>query len=304
MEFKDYYELLGVKPDASADEIKSAYRRLARKYHPDVSKERNAEDRFKDLNEAFEALRDPQRRAAYDQLRVGGFRAGDQFRPPPGFRQPGGFEFDMNDGGGQFSDFFESLFGRARAGSAAGNKRNSRPPPTESRAELEVDLETVYAGGTQRVSLQDARETRTLEVRIPKGIQTGQSIRLSGQGAIGPDGKPGDVLLQVRVRPHRLYTVEGRNLHLSLPISPWEAALGAKVSVPTLGGAVELSIPPGSQSGRKLRLKGRGLPGPEPGDQLVQLEIRAPAATNDAEREAYAALQRQFSTFDPRKDLR
>ncbi|MFO1496112.1 MAG: DnaJ C-terminal domain-containing protein [Lysobacterales bacterium] len=295
MRFKDYYDVLGVKPDASADEIKSAYRKLARKFHPDVSKEKNAEERFKDINEAFEALREPERRAAYDQARAGGFRAGDEFRPGGG-----GFEFDMGDlgGGGQFSDFFESLFGRARAG---GPRRGARENPADTRAELEIDLETAYAGGKQRVSLQSPRGLRTLEVKIPKGIQSGKTIRLSGQGHIGADGTPGDLLLQVRIRPHPRFAVEGNDVTVQLPLSPWEAALGARVSVPTLGGAVEMAIPAGSQSGRKLRLKGRGMPsGSGVGDQYVVLQIHTPEAISDADRAAYETLRRHYAGYDPR----
>lgn len=295
MRFKDYYDVLGVKPDASADEIKSAYRKLARKFHPDVSKEKNAEERFKDINEAFEALREPERRAAYDQARAGGFRAGDEFRPGGG-----GFEFDMGDlgGGSQFSDFFESLFGRARAG---GPRRGARENPADTRAELEIDLETAYAGGKQRVSLQSPRGLRTLEVKIPKGIQSGKTIRLSGQGHIGVDGTPGDLLLQVRIRPHARFAVEGNDVTVHLPLSPWEAALGARVSVPTLGGAVEMAIPAGSQSGRKLRLKGRGMPsGSSVGDQYVVLQIHTPEALSDADRAAYEALRRHYASYDPR----
>ena len=276
MKFKDYYDLLGVKPDATADQIKASYRKLARKYHPDVSKEKNAEDRFKDLNEAFEALRDPKRRAAYDQMRAGGFRAGDEVRPPQG--QPGGFEFDMGDGaGGQFSDFFESLFGRGRAGGGpgAGPRRAPREPAPVARAELEIDLETAYAGGKQRVVLPSPRGERTLEVKIPKGIQSGQTIRLSGQGNIDSEGTPGDLLLQIKVRTHSRFVLDGRDVTVQLPITPWEAALGSRVPVPTLGGEVELAIPAGSQSGRKMRLKGRGLPGTTQGDQFVVLQMRS-----------------------------
>lgn len=306
MKFKDYYELLGVKPDATADQIKSSYRKLARKYHPDVSKEKNAEDRFKDLNEAFEALRDPKRRAAYDQMRAGGFRAGDEVRSPQG--QPGGFEFDMGDlgGGGQFSDFFESLFGRGRAGAGpAGSRRGEREAPPVSRAELEIDLETVYSGGKQRFTLQGATGERTLEVKVPQGIQSGQTIRLSGQGLIDSGGTPGDLLLQIKVRPHARFAVEGRDVTVQLPITPWEAAIGARVPVPTLGGDVELAIPARSQSGRKMRLKGRGLPGGSagPGDQFVVFQIHTPPAQDDVEREFYKGMQEKFAGFDPRKLL-
>jgi curved DNA-binding protein len=297
MRFKDYYEVLGVKPDASADEIKSAYRKLARKFHPDVSKEKNAEERFKDINEAFEALKEPDRRAAYDQARAGGFRAGDEFRPSAGH---GGFDFG-DAGNGQFSDFFESLFGRARAAHGGGGRRARHEGAGEVRAELEVDLATAYAGGKQRFSLQGPRGTRTLEVKIPKGIQTGQSIRLSGQGHVGPDGTPGDLLLQIKLRKDERFAVDGRDVTVNLPITPWEAALGARVPIPTLGGDVEMAIPAGSQSGRRLRLKGRGLPGDPAGDQFVVLQVHTPAATSDADRAAYAALREHYSEFNPRR---
>ena len=299
MRFKDYYEVLGVKPDASADEIKSVYRKLARKFHPDVSKEKNAEERFKDINEAFEALKEPERRAAYDQARASGFRDGDEFRPSGG--HPG---FDFGDAGnGPFSDFFESLFGRMRGGpGAAGGARRARAEGAgEVRAELEVDLATAFSGGKQRFSLQGPRGTRTLEVKIPKGIQSGQTIRLSGQGHVGPDGTPGDLLLQIKLRKDERFAVEGRDVTVNVPISPWEAALGARVPIPTLGGDVEMAIPAGSQSGRRLRLKGRGLPGEPAGDQFVVLQIHAPAAVTDADRAAYQALQGHYTEFNPRQ---
>lgn len=307
MQFKDYYEVLGVKPDASDGDIKSAYRKLARKFHPDVSKEKDAENRFKDINEAYEALREPDRRAAYDQAKANGFRAGDEFRPGPG--GGGGFEFDMGDAGnGQFSDFFESLFGRMRggpggAGGASGGSRRNRGHESsgEIRAELEVDLATAYAGGKQRFSIQGGRGLRTLEVKIPKGIQSGQTIRLSGQGHVGPDGTPGDLLLQIKLRPDERFALDGRDITVQLPIAPWEAALGARVAVPTLGGDVEMAIPAGSQSGRRLRLKGRGLPGNPAGDQFVVLQIHAPPAQGEGDQQAYEALRKHFSQFDPRR---
>lgn len=303
MQFKDYYEVLGVKPDASADEIKSVYRKLARKFHPDVSKEKNAEERFKDINEAFEALKEPERRAAYDQARANGFRAGDEFRPSGGH---GGFDFG-DAGNGQFSDFFESLFGRMRGGpggaggSHSGGRRARAEGAGEVRAELEVDLATAYAGGKQRFGLQGPRGTRTLEVKIPKGIQSGQSIRLSGQGHVGPDGTPGDLLLQIKIRSDERFAVDGRDVTVNVPIAPWEAALGARIPIPTLGGDVEMAIPAGSQSGRRLRLKGRGLPGEPSGDQFVVLQIQTPSAATDADRAAYEALRSHYSDFNPRK---
>jgi len=288
MQFKDYYDILGVKPGADEGEIKSAYRRLARKFHPDVSKESNAEDRFKAINEAYEALRDPQKRAAYDQLRARGFRAGEEFRPPPDFGQ--GFGFDLGDGvtgsRGGFSDFFESLFGRARREDGPVPRG---PRPGNEHARVEIDLETVYTGGKQRISVHG----RVLEVRIPKGILQGQQIRLAGQASGG-----GDLLLDVVYRPHFQFETEGREVRVNLPLMPWEAALGAEVSVPTLGGAVQLRVPPNSDSGKRLRLRGRGLPATLPGDpagdQIVIIEVHAPAATDDSQREAYRTLQAAF----------
>lgn len=304
MRFKDYYEVLGVKPDASDADIKAAYRKAARKYHPDVSKEKDAENRFKDINEAYEALREPERRTAYDQAKANGFRAGDEFRPGPG-GGGSGYEFDMGDAGnGQFSDFFESLFGRRRAGAGpgAGPQRGRGPESSgDVRAELEVDLATAYAGGKQRFSLNSPRGTRTLEVKIPRGIQTGQSIRLSGQGHVGSDGTPGDLLLQIKLRPDERFALDGRDITVNVPIAPWEAALGAKVAVPTLGGDVEMAIPAGSQSGRRLRLKGRGMPGSPNGDQFVVLQIHVPPALGEDDHQAYESLRQHFSQFEPRR---
>jgi curved DNA-binding protein len=296
VEFKDYYDTLGVKPDASEAEIKAAYRKLARQYHPDKNKAAGAEERFKAINEANEALRDPAKRRAYDQLRAGGYRGGEQFRPPPGWGPGGGFG---DAGEGDFSDFFESLFGRA------GGARGGQPRPRRGRdvqAQVQVDLQTAFDGGRTRLALLDGdgRE-RVLEVTIPAGIQSGQVIRLAGQGQPGMAGGPaGDLLLEVTIRDDARFKLDGRNVLHVLALAPWEAALGATVAVPTLAGAVDLRIPAGSQSGRKLRLKGRGLPGQPPGDQLVELAIRAPVPANDAQREAYEALRRQFPDYDPR----
>ena len=281
MEFKDYYGILGVEPSAGDAEIKTAYRRLARKYHPDVSKEAGAEDKFKAVNEAYEALRDPAKRKAYDQLRAGGYRPGDQVRPPPGgfHRGPGGQpDFDEifagGGAGGGFSDFFESLFGRGRPG---GGPRGPQAGG-DTRAKLAVPLESVYSGGSVRIGVNG----RTLEVRIPKGVKPGQSIRLARQGNNGAD-----LLLEIEYAAHPQFEVDGRNVIHVLPVAPWEAALGATISVPTLGGAVELKIPADSESGRKLRLRGRGLPGgpgAADGDQIVELEILAPRAHQPAQR--------------------
>jgi curved DNA-binding protein len=301
MEFQDYYKTLGVKQGAGDDEIKAAYRKLARKYHPDKNKEAGAEDKFKAISEAYEVLHDKQKRAAYDNLRAGGYRAGDNFRPPPGWQQqaPGGFEFrDFGGDGGGFSDFFESLFG-GRAGGARAQRGPMRG--NDVRAGVEIDLRTAYAGGKQRLGLRDATGERTLEVNIPAGILPGQVVRLAGQGEPGYNGAPpGDLLLEVQVRDDPQFKLHGRDIEVEVPVSPWEAALGAKVPVPTLGGNVELRIPAGSRSGRKLRLKARGMPGKTPGDQIVTLSIQVPPADGDKAKAAYRAFEEAFAGFDPR----
>ena len=294
MRFKDYYDTLGVEPGAGEAEIKTAYRRLARKFHPDVSKEAGAEEKFKAVNEAYEALRDPEKRAAYDQLRARGYRPGDEVQPPPGGfgGGPGGADFEEFFAGGNnggFSDFFQELFGRRRAGfggGPGGARPQMRSGPT--RAKCAVPLEAIYRGDPLRVSVAG----KSLEVRIPKGIRPGQAIRLAGQA---PGG--GDLLLEVEYAAHPQFEVDGRNVIHVLPVAPWEAALGASISVPTLGGAVELKIPADSEGGRKLRLRGRGLPGTgttPAGDQIVELEILAPKANTDEEREAYRQMRDVF----------
>ncbi|WP_064747880.1 DnaJ C-terminal domain-containing protein [Lysobacter antibioticus] len=301
MQFKDYYETLGLEPSAGEAEIKTAYRRLARKYHPDVSKEAGAEEKFKAVNEAYEALRDPQKRAAYDQLRARGYRPGDEVQPPPGGfgggYGGGGVDFEEifagGGAGGGFSDFFENLFGRGRSAASGfgGQAGRSAPPRGDTRAKLAVSLETVYEGGSVRISINN----KTLDVRVPKGIRPGQLIRLAGQGTHG------DLLLEIEYAAHPQFEVDGRNVVHVLPLAPWEAALGATVSVPTLGGAVELKIPAASEAGRKLRLRGRGLPGSPSGDQIVELEVLAPKPESEAQREAYQGLRAAFGE-DWRRD--
>lgn len=284
MQFKDYYDTLGVKPDASDAELKSAFRKLARKYHPDVSKEAGAEDKFKAVNEAYEALKDPEKRREYDALRARGYKPGDEFQPAPDF---GGF----GGGGGSnegFSDFFESLFGRSGGRANTGPRRGQ-----DLRAHAAIDLETAFTGGTQRLELNGEK----LDVTIPPGILPGQTIRLRGKGHPGRNGaSAGDVLLEIQLRPHPRFQLDGRDVTVRLPIAPWDAALGATVKVPTLAGDVDLKIPAGSDSGRRMRLKGRGMPGGEGGDQYVVLEVRAPAAHSDAQREAYARLRSAFGS--------
>lgn len=292
MQFKDYYETLGVEAGAGEAEIKTAYRRLARKYHPDVSKEKGAEDRFKAINEAYEVLRDKDKRAEYDRLRAQGYRPGEEFRPPPGFGGgngfgQGGFRFDEGGAGG-FSDFFESIFG-GRAG--FGQRGGAGAPMGDTRAKLAIPLEVAYSGGVQRIGI----DGRTLEVKVPAGIRPGQAIRLSGQGQQQGGGRRADLLLEIDYRPHPDFEVDGRNILYTLSLAPWEAALGTTVSVPTLGGQVELKIPADSDAGKKLRLRGRGLPGkPAAGDQIVEIEVRAPKAESEAQRDLYRRMAEAF----------
>ncbi len=295
MEFKDYYETLGVKSDAKDAEIKAAYRRLARKYHPDVSKESGAEERFKAVNEAYEALKDAERRQAYDQLRAGGYRGGDEFRgAPPNWQRE--HDFGGVGGGEDFSDFFESLFGGRGAGGRAGPRRGR-----DLHAQVAVGIDTAYGGGRERISLRDGQGERTLEVKIPAGILPGQQIRLAGQGHAGTrGGAAGDLILEIGLREDPRFRLDGRNVQLTLPIAPWEAALGATAKVPTLAGDVELRIPPGSDSGRKMRLRGRGWPGKTPGDQIVTLEVHAPKAETDEQRALYQRMAEEFD-FDARR---
>jgi len=306
MEFKDYYKIMGVEPKAGTDEIKRAYRKLARKYHPDVSSEPDAENRFKEIGEAWEVLKDPARRAEYDQLRQGGWRGGEEFQAPPGWDRGGHQGWNYGDGAGPdaggFSDFFETLFG--------GGRRRTRPRKgADVRARVVIDLETAFSGGTRRITLEQPEQAadgsirarkRSLDVRIPPGMTEGRQIRLAGKGDPGPGNAPaGDLYLEIHLQPHRLFEVEGRDVHLTLPIAPWEAALGATVSVPTLGGAVDLNIPAGSASGRRLRLKGRGLPGSPPGDQYVLLKIVTPKPETEQQRELYQRMRETFP-FNPR----
>lgn len=300
MKYKDYYKILGISRDALQTDIKKTYRRLARKYHPDVSKEPNAEARFKEINEAYEALKDPQKRATYDDL-GNQWHSGQEFRPPPGgqrFHQE--FNFGSGDAG-QFSDFFSSLFGAAPGRGATGRGR-FRDRGDDHTATIQVTVEEAYQGSTRRLQV-DGVNSRNLDVRIPPGVTEGQKIRLTGQGQPGPLGGPsGDIYLQIELRPHHLYQVDGKDLTVDLPITPWEAALGAAIAVPTPGGAVNLKIPAGSQSGRKLRLKGRGLPGKPAGDEYVILQIQVPPADSEQAKAFYKRMAEEMP-FNPRAEF-
>ncbi|MBA1149305.1 DnaJ domain-containing protein [Ectothiorhodospiraceae bacterium WFHF3C12] len=313
MEYKDYYKTLGVSRDASTEDIKRAYRRLARKYHPDVSTEADAEQRFKAIGEAYEVLKDPEKRAAYDRL-GSHWHAGDDFRPPPGWESHGGF------GGSQFSDFFDAVFGdRGGFGDGANpfegifGGRRAGGAGADQTTKVTVTLEEAYHGTTKNVQLQspgtDARgqarsKPRNLRVKIPAGVRNGQRIRLQGQGAPGiGGGPPGDLFLEVHIQPHEVFHLRGHDIHLDLPVAPWEAALGATVNVPTLGGRVEMNIPAGSQTGTRFRLRGRGLPGKEPGDQYVSLKIVNPPADSGKARKFFDRMHRELD-FDPRSELR
>ena len=311
MEFKDYYQTLGVQRDAKPEEIKRAYRRLARKFHPDVSSEPDAEAHFKEVQEAYEVLKDPEKRSAYDRFGKN-WKAGQDFRPPPDWEPDFGFSGGGFTEAGDFSDFFESLFGGARHRGPGGGHAHFRAKGEDINARVAISLEDAYRGTTRSLSLQAPEldgegrmvtRTRTLNVRIPKGVTEGQRIRLAGQGGPGLGGAPpGDLFLEVVLEPHRLYRAEGRDVYIELPVAPWEAALGRTVTVPTLGGKVDLKIPPGAQAGARLRLKGRGLPGRPPGDQYVVLEVVAPKAETAAARALYEQMEREMA-FDPRAKL-
>lgn len=308
MKFRDYYETLGVPRGATQDEVKRAYRKLARKYHPDVSKDPDAEARFKELGEAYAVLKDPEKRAAYDV--VGSqWKGGQDFQPPPDW--DAGFEFSGGDAGAgtEFSDFFESLFGRPAQGR---HRADGQMHGQDHHAKVLIDLADAYRGAQRSVSLRmpglDAQgrvglQERTLAVSIPKGVRAGQHLRLAGQGGPGQGGgKAGDLYLEIAFGSDPQFRAEGRDVYLNLPLAPWEAALGAALAVPTPDGPVQLTIPPGSKAGRQLRLKGRGIPGSPPGDLYAVLSIALPPADSDAAREAYEAMELAFD-FNPRTHL-
>jgi curved DNA-binding protein len=324
MEFKDYYQLLEVPRTATQDEIKRAYRKLARKFHPDVSKEPNAEEQFKAVQEAYEVLKDPEKRTAYDQF-GGRFREGQQFRPPPDWGA--GFEFRGAPGGGGpgaeftsadpgFSEFFSSLFGAGSPfgpGGRGGGRGGFHARGEDHHARLDLTLEEAFGGGAKTLELRHpelgpdghvAVRNRTLRVNVPAGVTDGQVIRLAGQGSAGAgEGSAGDLYLQVHVLPQAGFELDGRDVTATLPVAPWEAALGATVAVPTLAGPVDLRIPAGARTGQKLRLRGRGLPAQGrdavAGDQYVVLKIVLPPADTPRARELYETMQRELA-FDPR----
>ncbi len=310
MEFKDYYKILGVDTDADDKTVKAAYRRLARKYHPDVSAEENAESQFKEVAEAYEVLKDKDKRAEYDMLRQHG--GAGPFEPPPGW-QPGGFESAGGDFQGGFSDFFEQVFGQAGHGSGQGYSRQHFVHRGEDiELVLAIFLEDALQGESRTISYEVpgfdergrlVRQQRTLKVKIPAGVIEGERIRLKGQGAPGiGDAPAGDLYLQVRFAPHPLYLVEGQTLTLTVPLAPWEAVLGCKLQVPTLEGAISLTVPANSQNGKRMRIKGRGLgKGDKRGDLYVVLRVNLPDSASEKERALWQQLS-QESTFDARKN--
>lgn len=317
VQYKDYYEILGVSRSATQEEIQRAYRKLARKYHPDVNKEPGAEEKFKEINEAYEVLKDPEKRKKYDQLGAN-WRAGQEFRPPPGWDVHfdfgagsqgfdniffGGFRGESESG---FSDFFELLFGGPRrrhsgySGTTTGGFTWVRDG-ADSEATIRISLEDAYKGSVKTITLPG--ENKTLEVKIPAGILPGQKIRLAGQGRPGVGGgKSGDLYLTVEIEPHPKYRLEERDIYIDLPVTPWEAALGATVSVDTPRGPVSIRIPQGSQSGQKLRLRGKGMPNPKgkPGDLYAVVQIKVPRTLSPKERELFEELRR-ISPFDARR---
>ena len=323
MEFRDYYEVMGVARDATQNEIKRTYRKLARKYHPDVTDESDAEERFKVVGEAYAVLKDPEKRAAYDQLGAN-WKDGQDFRPPPGWDE--GFEFSGGDTGDfrgdgyasyggvgreQFSDFFETLFGQGYNDGYAG-RRELHIHGQDRHARISIDLRDSYTGATRSITLHAPELTddghlvtrdRLLNVKIPKGIRDGQKIRLAGQGGPGMgNGKAGDLFLEVEFRPDNRYRVDGDDVYLDLPVTPWEAALGATVTVPLPSGNVDLKIPAGSNQGGKLRLKGKGIPAKQPGDLYVVFDVKLPPAHSDEAKALYKKMSEEMP-FNPRADL-
>lgn len=313
MQYKDYYQILGVGRDAVLADIKKAYRKLARKYHPDISKEPDAEARMKELNEAYAVLSDTEKRAAYAQLGRG-YRPGQEFHPPPNW--DAGFEFSSTDAA-DFGEFFSQLFGRMGAGRARGGPFDSsagyHAQGEDHHAKVLLDIADAFHGAARQISLRVPRidagghvglDTHTLNVKIPKGVCEGQIIRLAGQGAPGMgNGKPGDLLLEVHFNPHPRLRVDGSNLHMRLPVTPWEAALGAMVPVNLFETGLKVRIPAGTQNGQQLRLRGMGIPSATPGDLLLDIQVVLPPASSPKARELYETMARELA-FDPRAEKR
>lgn len=310
MKYKDYYQILGVGRDASQDEIKKAYRRLARKYHPDVSKEKGAEDKFKEVGEAYEVLKDPERRAAYDQL--GSYRPGQDFRPPPGWEQQFAHGQQFGEfGGADLGELFAELFGMGagRRGRRAGGGFASAGQDYETS--LTISLEEALHGGERSLQVEVAEPTaegylvrvpKTVKLRIPKGATDGQKLRVPGKGGKGAHGGPsGDLYITISVQPHRLFRLSGHDIFLDVPLAPWEAALGASVEVPTLEGKVRLKVAPGAKGGQKLRIAGKGLPKPGGGhgDFFAVLQVVVPSQLGERERTLLEEWAR-VSSFNPR----
>ena len=311
MDYKDYYAVLGVAREVGANEIKKAFRKLARKYHPDVSKEADAEKRMQEINEANAVLSDPEKRAAYDQLGRA-HRAGEAFKAPPDW--DAGFEFSGEGGphadAGEFSEFFSQLFGRMGREPGRGRAGNARGE--DHHAKVMLDIEDAYRGATRQIGLRLPQldesghltlATRTLQVRIPKGVREGQMIRLAGQGAPAfAGGTPGDLMLEVHFAPHARFRVDGRDLYMTMPVAPWECALGAEIEL-TLpdGGAIMMRVPAGAQGGSQLRVRGKGIPGDPPGDLFLDLAVRVPPAASARARELYQAMASELA-FDPRAE--
>jgi len=325
VQYKDYYEILGVSRDASREEIQRVYRKLARKYHPDLNKTAGSEDKFKEITEAYEVLKDPEKRQKYDQI-GSGWQQGDNFRPPPGWEQNFDFgagsqgqgrpeNFFWSSEGGDYSDFFEALFGgQFQQGFTSSEDRRPFAGQRRGRdheAELRIPLEEAFRGGTKTITLQStgpaadrgtASSPKRYDVKVPPGILPGQKIRLSGQGGQGSgSGGRGDLYLKVEIEPHPRFRLKGRDLYTELPITPWEAALGAKIEIQTLAEPVTLTVPPGTQSGQKLRLRAQGMPNPKgrPGDLYAVMQIKVPKSLSKKERQLFEEFNR-VSAFNPR----
>ena len=308
MKYKDYYKILGVERSAGEADIKKAYRKLARKYHPDVSKEKDAEERFKELGEAYEVLKDPEKRKAYDEM--GSYQPGQEFRPPPGWEQAfqaGGMHGFAEEGDIDLFDLLSGLGGGFRRGRGGAT---FRAPGQDYEVTVHLSVEEAARGVEIEVPLSTAelteegvvrRNTRTVKVRIPKGATDGQRLRVPGKGGPGQGGRSGDLYVNIHLRPHDVFRVSGHDLYLELPVAPWEAALGAEVQVPTLDGRISVKVPAGSRAGQKLRVRGKGLPRPGggEGDLYAVLQIVTPSVLSDREKQLYGELQKA-STFNPR----